>query len=182
MDTNIAEKLLDELLPSLEAQEAQSAAILQFLKDKGVATDEQLAPYLEQAGNASNVRWRAARLRISRVLAISAEESSQAREQQPAHQETKSPEEVEPNDGQRAQGPKTADSEQEKTTAESEDGAKAESKEEKGAKPEGSDEKGNKSDSSEKKVTKAERSKDEGPKEEASKEVTPPKREQKDAA
>ena len=47
MDFNVAEQVLEELLPSLEALETQSAAILQFLKDRGLVTDEQLAPYLE---------------------------------------------------------------------------------------------------------------------------------------
>ena len=56
MDVHLAEELLNELGSSLEMLETQQGALLQFLKDKGVITDEQFAPYLTQAGNASNVR------------------------------------------------------------------------------------------------------------------------------
>jgi hypothetical protein len=41
MHPNVAEQILDELLPSFELRETQSAAVLQFLKDNKIATDEQ---------------------------------------------------------------------------------------------------------------------------------------------
>jgi hypothetical protein len=68
MNNEAMKEVLNELFSHLERLETQSEAILQFLKEKKRVTDKQLAPYLEQAGNASNVRWRAARVRIERLL------------------------------------------------------------------------------------------------------------------
>ncbi|MDQ1409680.1 MAG: hypothetical protein QOJ41_1415, partial [Acidobacteriaceae bacterium] len=54
-------EILDELFSLLETLETQSLALTQFLKDQGIATEEKLAPYVDRAGNASSVKWRAAR-------------------------------------------------------------------------------------------------------------------------
>jgi hypothetical protein len=61
---NPAQQVIEGLFPYLEGLETQTAAIMQFLKDKGIATEEQLAPYLEQARTSSGVKWRAARVRM----------------------------------------------------------------------------------------------------------------------
>src|ERR1700686_1644994 len=69
MDEEIVKQILDELFSSFEDSETQSAALLLFLKDQGVATEEKLAPYFEQAANTSEVRWHAARVSMAALLA-----------------------------------------------------------------------------------------------------------------
>ncbi len=68
MNVDLAQELLNALGSSLKSLETQHAALLQFLKDKGVLTDDQFAPYLEQAGKASSVRWRAAHVRLESLF------------------------------------------------------------------------------------------------------------------
>jgi hypothetical protein len=68
MDEKIMQEILHELFSSLEDLETQSRAILQFLKDKGITNEKELAPYFERAGTASSVRWRAVRARIDYLL------------------------------------------------------------------------------------------------------------------
>jgi hypothetical protein len=68
MNNEAMKEVLNDLFSHMERLETQSEAILQFLKEKKRVTDKQLAPYLEQAGNASNVKWRAARVRIGHLL------------------------------------------------------------------------------------------------------------------
>jgi hypothetical protein len=79
MNSKVAEQLLDELLPTFEAIDTQNSAVLEFLKTQGLATEDQLAPFLERAKSASTIRWRALRLRMERLLS-SAARSEEARE------------------------------------------------------------------------------------------------------
>jgi hypothetical protein len=68
VDQNDIDEILDVLLSHLEAAEVRSTALLQLLKHNGTVTDEQLAPYLEQASNASEIKSHAVRLRLKRIL------------------------------------------------------------------------------------------------------------------
>jgi|SRR5579864_126455 len=82
MESKIAEQILDELAPAFEAIETQSAALMQFVKEKGIATDEQLAPYLEQAAAASSVRWRALRVRMGRLFSMAEKSDDETRKKE----------------------------------------------------------------------------------------------------
>jgi hypothetical protein len=78
METNPEpiKEIFDELFSLLESLETQSLALTQFLKDQGIATDEKLAPYLDRTGNASSVKWRAARARMQYLLSPVPKQSS----------------------------------------------------------------------------------------------------------
>lgn len=89
INEDIAHEILEQLFSSLEALETQSAALLQFLKDKGIANDEELAVHFEQAGKASSVRWRAVRVRIDHLLSSAIKASA---EQVPTPEQEKSSE------------------------------------------------------------------------------------------
>jgi hypothetical protein len=69
MDEEIIQQILDEVLGALEPIEAYSAAAVQFLKAKGLATDEEFAPFLEEAKNTASVRWLGVRVRTAALIA-----------------------------------------------------------------------------------------------------------------
>ena len=68
MSDNPAKEAFADLLTHLEHLETVTGAILQFMKENGIATEEKLAPYLEQASKASDVRMRAARARMEHLF------------------------------------------------------------------------------------------------------------------
>ena len=87
MNEDILREALHEMFSSLEGLETQNAAILSLLKEKGIATDEALAAHFEQAANASNVRWRAAQVRMDYLLSSATKVAEQAAEKQSAKPE-----------------------------------------------------------------------------------------------
>jgi len=92
MDEKIVQQILDELLSSFEPLDTKNAALLLFLKAKGIATDEELAPFLEQAGNASSVRWLAAKVRIGSLISSAMKSAEQIGETDKGKSTPKRPE------------------------------------------------------------------------------------------
>ena len=84
---------LEELFALLEAMETQSIAILQFLKDQKISTDEQLAPYMNHASNAASVKWRAARVRMEYLFSSTENKPAVSGESKQKAAETKKAEE-----------------------------------------------------------------------------------------
>ena len=82
MDAELAQELVNELGSSMESLEAQHGALVQFLKDKGVVTDEEFGPYLERAAKSAGVRWRAARVRLDHLLEAEKREAERAAEKE----------------------------------------------------------------------------------------------------
>jgi len=80
--TNIVQEILHDVFSSMEALETQNTAILQFLKDKGIVTDEELASHLEQAEMASSVRWRGVRVRADYLFASAIKAAEQTAEKE----------------------------------------------------------------------------------------------------
>lgn len=77
MNDDAAHQVLRDLLSYFESLETRTGAVLQFLKEKGIATDEQLAPSLEQAASAASVKWRAVRVRMEHLFALSERTSAE---------------------------------------------------------------------------------------------------------
>jgi hypothetical protein len=87
MDQEAVRQILEELLGALEPIEAQSAAVVQFLKAKALATDEEFAPFLEQSANMANVRWRAVRVRAAALIAHAMKQEEESGEEKTSTQE-----------------------------------------------------------------------------------------------
>src|SRR4051794_18431020 len=98
-------EIFDELFSVLESLEIQNVAILQFLKEQGMASDEKLAPYLDRAGDAASVKWRAHRARMDHLFSpIPAAVQEIKKEREPGKKE-----EENQSNGERSDGKKEKD-------------------------------------------------------------------------
>src|ERR1700742_4850034 len=68
-DANLIAEIFDEMFTLMQDLETRSVAVLEYLQEQGGVTDEKLAPYLDRAAAAADVRWRAARARMEHLLA-----------------------------------------------------------------------------------------------------------------
>src|ERR1700753_2998924 len=68
MDENVIDELLDSILSPLASAETQSAALLLLLRETNTVSEQQIAAATEQASNATEIKMRATRLRLKRIL------------------------------------------------------------------------------------------------------------------
>ena len=68
-EANPIAEIFDEMFTLMQDVETRSVALFEYLQEQGGATDEKLAPYLDRAAGAADVRWRAARARMEHLLA-----------------------------------------------------------------------------------------------------------------
>lgn len=83
MNEEILQQIFAEIFSELEQLDRQCSALLQFLKSKGIAAEEELAPFLKRAGDASSVRWLALRLRIDALISSASKPPGEERETTP---------------------------------------------------------------------------------------------------
>ncbi len=119
-EANPIAEIFDEVFTLMEDLETRSGAILEYMKEQGGVSDEKLAPYVNRAAAASDVRWRAARARMEHLLAPKPKSSTDAGNDQKAKGESQSQ--------PQAKG-KDAESEKAKSQEEKEKGTKPGSKE-----------------------------------------------------
>jgi len=118
MDADALKKAFNELYPHLEWQQTQITALLEFLTAKGIITDQEFDPFVEEAGKRSSVKWLAARLRVEHALSESKEE-----EEKPAEISTKPPaEEPEEERAQANESQQPAEKAEQNVSGEEKDG------------------------------------------------------------
>jgi len=80
MKEELLDEILDAVIPSLEAAEAQTAALIQLLEEKQLISAEERERLLAQAANTADIKARGARLRLKRVLTSALKELEKAKE------------------------------------------------------------------------------------------------------
>ena len=83
-EANPVAEIFDEMFTLLQDLETRSVAAFEYMKEQGGATDEKLAPYLDRAAAASDVRWRAARARMEYLLAPALKSSTEVAQDEKA--------------------------------------------------------------------------------------------------
>lgn len=68
-EANPIAEIFEDVFTLMQDLETRSVAVFEYMQEQGGATDEKLAPYLDRAAGAADVRWRAARARMEHLLA-----------------------------------------------------------------------------------------------------------------